>query len=149
QRQERVGHQARRRRVVVLGAGDAGGDQPGTAARSREQQRSGGQAAGPDRRHRGPRSLAGSRAGGAGRARPGGTARSTGPRFVLPAPGPIGIVRGFVRLRIGGVPYGVGAPLLAGLAEDAGAEFVQAPPTALIEELRKGRLDAALVSSVE
>jgi len=51
--------------------------------------------------------------------------------------------------RIGGVPYGVGAPLLAGLAEDPGVAFVQAPPTTLIEALRRGELDAALVSSVE
>ncbi|MGE3174228.1 MAG: MqnA/MqnD/SBP family protein [Planctomycetota bacterium] len=50
---------------------------------------------------------------------------------------------------IGGVPYGVGAPLLAGLAEEPGCTLVQRPPTELIELLRQGRLDAALVSSVE
>lgn len=52
-------------------------------------------------------------------------------------------------LRIGGVPYGVGAPLLAGLDDDPGVALVQAPPTALIDDLRRGALDAALVSSVE
>lgn len=52
-------------------------------------------------------------------------------------------------LRIGGVPYGVGAPLLAGLDAEPGVTLVQAPPTALIHDLREGRLDAALVSSVE
>jgi chorismate dehydratase len=52
-------------------------------------------------------------------------------------------------IRIGGVPYGVGAPLLAGLATAPGIEFDAAPPTALIERLRAGALDAALVSSIE
>lgn len=51
--------------------------------------------------------------------------------------------------RIGGVPYGVGAPLLAGLDRDPRALLVQAPPTALIAALRAGELDCALVSSVE
>lgn len=54
-----------------------------------------------------------------------------------------------VTLRIGGVPYGVGAPLLAGLSSDPAATLVQAPPTELIRQLRAGQLDAALVSSVE
>lgn len=52
-------------------------------------------------------------------------------------------------LRIGGVPYGVGAPLLAGLDRDPAATLVQAPPTELIRQLRAGALDAALVSSIE
>ncbi|MBP8301796.1 MAG: hypothetical protein KA020_15610 [Planctomycetes bacterium] len=52
-------------------------------------------------------------------------------------------------IRIGGVPYGVGAPLLAGLDQAPGIEFVKSPPTELIDELRAGRLDAALVSSIE
>lgn len=52
-------------------------------------------------------------------------------------------------LRLGGVPYGVGAPLLAGLADEPAITFVQAPPTELIARLRRGDLDAALVSSVE
>jgi chorismate dehydratase len=59
------------------------------------------------------------------------------------------IFRADVSVRIGGVPYGVGAPLLAGLARDPAVDFVTAPPTALIAELRAGRLDAALVSSIE
>ncbi len=50
---------------------------------------------------------------------------------------------------IGGVPYGVGAPLLAGLRSDPGCTLVQEPPTTLIAMLREGRIDAALVSSVE
>lgn len=54
-----------------------------------------------------------------------------------------------MNLRIGGVPYGVGAPLLAGLDSDPAVSLVQAPPTRLIEQLRAGQLDAALVSSVE
>jgi len=52
-------------------------------------------------------------------------------------------------MRIGGVPYGVGAPLLAGLDREPGVELVQAPPTQLIAQLRAGRLDCALVSSIE
>ncbi|GAB4149270.1 MAG: hypothetical protein Fur0037_17610 [Planctomycetota bacterium] len=54
-----------------------------------------------------------------------------------------------MNLRIGGVPYGVGAPLLAGMEEDSGVHLVKEPPTSLIEALRAGRLDAALVSSIE
>lgn len=54
-----------------------------------------------------------------------------------------------VTIRIGGVPYGVGAPLLAGLESDPNVTLVQAPPTTLITHLRAGELDAALVSSVE
>lgn len=52
-------------------------------------------------------------------------------------------------IRIGGVPFGVGAPLLAGLESDPTVHFVTAPPARLIEQLRQGLLDAALVSSVE
>ncbi|MBM4060966.1 MAG: menaquinone biosynthesis protein [Planctomycetes bacterium] len=54
-----------------------------------------------------------------------------------------------MHLRIGGVPYGVGAPLLAGLDREPGVVFGAAPPTELIDRLRAGELDAALVSSVE
>ncbi|MBL9077828.1 MAG: hypothetical protein JNL08_10010 [Planctomycetes bacterium] len=54
-----------------------------------------------------------------------------------------------MKLRIGGVPFGVGAPLLAGLDHEPTVEAVQAPPTDLIARLRAGDLDAALVSSVE
>jgi predicted solute-binding protein len=51
-------------------------------------------------------------------------------------------------MRIGGVPFGVGAPLLAGLESESGVDFVALPPARLIEQLRAGHLDAALVSSV-
>jgi chorismate dehydratase len=54
-----------------------------------------------------------------------------------------------VTIRIGGVPYGVGAPLMAGLESDPGVTLLKAPPTALIEALRAGELDVALVSSIE
>ena len=52
-------------------------------------------------------------------------------------------------IRIGGVPYGVGAPLLGGLDQDPDIELVLAPPTEMIPDLREGRLDAALLSSIE
>jgi chorismate dehydratase len=54
-----------------------------------------------------------------------------------------------VTIRIGGVPYGVGAPLLAGLDRDPSVALLRAPPTELIERLRDDELDAALVSSIE
>jgi chorismate dehydratase len=54
-----------------------------------------------------------------------------------------------VQVRLGGVSYGVGAPLLHGLDARPGVELVVAPPRALIPLLRERRLDAALVSSVE
>jgi chorismate dehydratase len=54
-----------------------------------------------------------------------------------------------VSIRIGGVPYGVGAPLLGGLDDDPNIELVLAPPTEMIPALRKGKLDAALLSSIE
>lgn len=52
-------------------------------------------------------------------------------------------------IRIGGVPFGVGAPLLAGMESAPTVALLQAPPTTLIERLRAGQLDAALVSSIE
>src|SRR5262245_16444625 len=52
-------------------------------------------------------------------------------------------------IAVGGVPYGVGAPLLAGLDGDVACRLVQRPPTELIALLRAGELDAALVSSIE
>jgi chorismate dehydratase len=52
-------------------------------------------------------------------------------------------------IRIGGVPYGVGAPLLLGLDEEPGLTLERAVPADLVEALRAGRIDAALVSSVE
>src|SRR5262245_13667729 len=57
--------------------------------------------------------------------------------------------RGPMTIALGGVPYGVGAPLLAGLEREAACRLVQRPPTELIALLREGRLDAALVSSIE
>jgi chorismate dehydratase len=54
-----------------------------------------------------------------------------------------------VTIRIGGVPYGVGAPLLAGLGSDPRAALIEAAPTDLIARLREGELDVALVSSIE
>jgi chorismate dehydratase len=52
-------------------------------------------------------------------------------------------------VRIGGVPFGVGAPLLHGLDREPGVELVTAPPAELVRRLRRGGLDAALVSSIE
>jgi chorismate dehydratase len=52
-------------------------------------------------------------------------------------------------LAIGGVPFGVGAPLLCGLDRTPGVRLVQDAPRRLIEGLRAGSLDAALVSSIE
>ena len=53
------------------------------------------------------------------------------------------------RMRIGGVPYGVGAPLMHGLETDPGVDFRRDPPTDLAQMLRENQLDAALLSSVE
>ena len=53
------------------------------------------------------------------------------------------------RLRIGGVPYGVGEALVRGLACNDDVELVRAVPRLLIASLRRGELDAALVSSIE
>ncbi len=52
-------------------------------------------------------------------------------------------------VRIGGVPYGVGAPLLTGLGNEPGVELIEEVPSRMIKELRGGRFDAALVSSIE
>ncbi|MCB9886017.1 MAG: hypothetical protein H6838_11015 [Planctomycetes bacterium] len=54
-----------------------------------------------------------------------------------------------MRARIGGVPYGVGAPLVARLESDSTVELCRAHPTELIARLRRNELEAALVSSVE
>ena len=53
------------------------------------------------------------------------------------------------KLRIGGVSYGVGAPLLEGLDSDPEVDFSLDSPAALITPLREGLLDAALLSSIE
>lgn len=47
------------------------------------------------------------------------------------------------------MPYGVGAPLRAGLADRTGISLVEDLPSRLIARLRAGTLDAALVSSIE
>jgi chorismate dehydratase len=52
-------------------------------------------------------------------------------------------------LRVGAVPYLVGRPLDDGLADEPGVELVHAVPSALVDGLRDGRLDVALVSSIE
>jgi len=52
-------------------------------------------------------------------------------------------------IQIGGVPFGVGVRLLAGLDDEPGVEVVRAVPVELVRGLRSGRFDAALVSSVE
>jgi len=52
-------------------------------------------------------------------------------------------------LRVGAVPYLVGRPLDDGLCDEPGVELVHAVPSALVDGLRSGRLDIALVSSIE
>jgi chorismate dehydratase len=52
-------------------------------------------------------------------------------------------------LRVGTVPYLVGRPLDTGLGDEPGIELVRAVPAKLVEGLREGRLDVALVSSIE
>lgn len=52
-------------------------------------------------------------------------------------------------LRIGSVPYLVGRPLDQGLDQEPGIEYFQDVPARLIERLRSGDLDVALVSSIE
>ncbi len=53
------------------------------------------------------------------------------------------------RLRIGSVPYLVGRPLDLGLEDEEAVDFVREVPAQLVEGLRSGRLDVALVSSIE
>lgn len=52
-------------------------------------------------------------------------------------------------LRVGSVPYLVGRPLDLGLEEEPGIELVRDVPARLVEGLRSGELDVALVSSIE
>ncbi len=52
-------------------------------------------------------------------------------------------------LRVGSVPYLVGRPLDQGLDGEEGIELVHAIPARLVADLRAGRLDVALVSSIE
>jgi len=52
-------------------------------------------------------------------------------------------------LRVGSVPYLVGRPVDLDLGREEGIQLVHAPPADLVAELRAGRLDVALVSSIE
>lgn len=51
--------------------------------------------------------------------------------------------------KIGGVPYLVGAPVLHGMDSVDQVSLTRKYPRVLIEELRRGELEAALVSSIE
>ena len=53
------------------------------------------------------------------------------------------------KLRIGSVPYLVGRPVDLGFETDPDVRFERAVPSRLVEGLRDGSLDAALVSSIE
>lgn len=52
-------------------------------------------------------------------------------------------------LRVGSVPYLVGRPLDLGLLEEPDIDLKYAVPAKLVEELRDGSIDVALVSSIE
>ena len=52
-------------------------------------------------------------------------------------------------LRVGSVPYLVGRPLDRGLGDEPGIQLEHDVPARLVERLRGGELDAALVSSIE
>lgn len=52
-------------------------------------------------------------------------------------------------LRVGSVPYLVARPLDLGLADEEDIELVHGVPASLVEGLRGGALDVALVSSIE
>jgi chorismate dehydratase len=52
-------------------------------------------------------------------------------------------------LRVGTVPYFVARPLIEGLERERAIELVRDVPARLIEGLREGALDVALVSSIE
>lgn len=52
-------------------------------------------------------------------------------------------------LRVGSVPYVVGRPLDAGLGNEPGIQLEHDVPAQLVERLRAGDLDVALVSSIE
>jgi chorismate dehydratase len=53
------------------------------------------------------------------------------------------------RLRVGAVPYLVARPINYGLEDEDTVEYVRDVPARLIERLRSGALDVALVSSIE
>lgn len=52
-------------------------------------------------------------------------------------------------LRVGAVPYLVGRPLIHGLDAEPGIQLSREVPARLVEGLREGSLDVALVSSIE
>ena len=52
-------------------------------------------------------------------------------------------------LRVGSVPYLVGRPLDHGLGDEPGIQLEYAVPARLVEQLRAGEIDVALVSSIE
>ncbi|MEM1450606.1 MAG: menaquinone biosynthesis protein [Planctomycetota bacterium] len=52
-------------------------------------------------------------------------------------------------LRVGTVPYLVGRPLDVGLEDEPGIDLRYEVPALLVEDLRRGDLDVALVSSIE
>lgn len=54
-----------------------------------------------------------------------------------------------MRLRVGTVPYLVARPLNLGLEAEPGLEVSREVPARLVERLRQGTLDVALVSSIE
>ena len=54
-----------------------------------------------------------------------------------------------LQLRVGSVPYLVARPLDLGLGDEPGITLTHAVPARLVEALRAGDLDVALVSSVE
>lgn len=53
------------------------------------------------------------------------------------------------RLRVGAVPYLVARPLDSGLEREPAIDLVRLVPAELVERLRSGALDVALVSSIE
>lgn len=52
-------------------------------------------------------------------------------------------------LKVGSVPYWVGRPVDHGLEDEPGIDYVRQVPAELVAGLRDGRLDVALVSSIE
>ena len=52
-------------------------------------------------------------------------------------------------LKVGSVPYWVGRPVDLGLEHEPGIDYVREVPAKLVQGLRDGRLDVALVSSIE
>ena len=52
-------------------------------------------------------------------------------------------------LRVGTVPYLVGRPMDLGLEDEEGIELRYEVPSRLVEQLRTGEIDVALVSSIE